>query len=49
MCPVCVTTVALVVAGVTSAGGLAAVAVIKLRAGTGAKLPQQLSPKERPS
>jgi len=37
MCPACLTTVALMVAGVTSAGGLTALAVKKLRAKTDAK------------
>jgi hypothetical protein len=37
MCPVCLTTAALVVAGATSVGGLTALGVKKLRAKTGAK------------
>ena len=38
MCPACLTTTALVVAGATSAGGLTALAVKKLRIWTGAKV-----------
>ena len=34
MCPACLTAAALIVAGATSAGGLTAFAVRKLRAGT---------------
>jgi hypothetical protein len=37
MCPACLTTAALAVAGVTSAGGLTALVVKTLRATTGAK------------
>lgn len=37
MCPACMTSVALVVAGATSAGGLTALVVKNLRAKTGAK------------
>jgi len=37
MCPACITSVALVVAGATSAGGPTALVVKKLRAKTGAK------------
>ena len=37
MCPACITSVALVVAGATSAGDLTALGVKKLRAKTGAK------------
>ena len=37
MCPVCITTVTLIVAGATSTGGLTTVIVKKLRAKTGAK------------
>jgi len=37
MCPACITTVALVVAGATSTGGLTALVVKTLRAKTGAK------------
>ena len=37
MCPACITTVALMVAETTSAGGLAALIVKKLPAQTGAK------------
>jgi hypothetical protein len=36
MCPACITTVALIVAGVTSTGGLTALVVKKRRAKTGA-------------
>ncbi len=38
MCPACITTVARVVAGATSTGGLTALVVKNLRAKTGAKL-----------
>jgi hypothetical protein len=37
MCPACITSMVLVVAGGTSAGGLTAVVMKKLRANTGAK------------
>ncbi|MGH7493342.1 MAG: hypothetical protein ACREOO_13255 [bacterium] len=37
MCPACITTAALIVAGATSTGGLTALVVKKLRAKTGAK------------
>jgi hypothetical protein len=37
MCPACLTTTALAVAGVTSAGGLTTLAVAKLRARNAAK------------
>jgi hypothetical protein len=37
MCPACIATAALVVAGATSAGGMTALVVEKLRAKTGAK------------
>jgi hypothetical protein len=37
MCPVCIATVAQIVAGATSTGGLTALVVSKLRAKTGAK------------
>ena len=37
MCPVCVTTLALIAAGTGSAGGLAAVVARKIRAKPGAK------------
>ena len=37
MCPACITTVALMVAGATSTGGLTALVVKRLRAKTGAK------------
>jgi len=37
MCPACLTTAALIVAGTTSAGGLAALVVQILRAKTGAR------------
>ena len=36
MCPACITTVALIVAGVTSTGGLTALVVKKRRVKTGA-------------
>ena len=36
MCPACITTVALIVAGATSTGGLTALVVKKRRAKTGA-------------
>jgi hypothetical protein len=36
MCPACITTVALIVAGVTSTGGLTTLVVKKRRAKTGA-------------
>jgi hypothetical protein len=36
MCPACIATVALIVAGATSGGGLAALAMKKLRGTTGA-------------
>jgi hypothetical protein len=38
MCPACLATLAMIVAGTTSTGGLAAVVVTKFRTGTGAKL-----------
>ncbi len=38
MCPACITTAALLVAGATSAGGLTALAMKKLRAKTGGKI-----------
>ena len=41
MCPVCLTTAALAVSGVTSAGGLTALVVNKLRAKTPAKGPDR--------
>ncbi len=37
MCPACIATLALAVAGTSSAGGLGALALRKLRARTGAK------------
>ncbi len=37
MCPACITTIAPMVAGVTSTGGLAALVARKLRATSGAK------------
>ena len=37
MCPACITTVALIVAGATSTGGVAALVVKKRRAKNGAK------------
>ena len=38
MCPACLATLAMIVAGATSTGGLAAVVVKKIRNETGAKL-----------
>jgi hypothetical protein len=38
MCPACITTVALIVAGVTSTGGLTALVVKKRRPKTGANI-----------
>jgi len=37
MCPACIATMALIVAGATSTGGLTALAMKKLRAKTGAR------------
>src|SRR5215813_3972518 len=44
MCPACLATVALVVTGATSAGGLTALAVNKLRARTGASAIATIQP-----
>ena len=38
MCPTCIAAMALALAGATSAGGLTALAMRKLRGGTGAKI-----------
>jgi len=38
MCPACLATLAMIVAGATSTGGLAAVVIKKFRSDTGAKL-----------
>ena len=47
MCPACIATAAWVVAGVTSAGGLSALAVKQIRAKTSAKkIPTLPNPKE---
>ena len=45
MCPVCITTVALAVAGASSAGGLGALIVKSIRAKTDAKI---VDPKPQP-
>ena len=50
MCPVCLTTAALAVAGMTSAGGLTTLVVKKLCARTGAKhIYPKPEPKEKSS
>lgn len=48
MCPACIATAVWAIAGATSAGGLTALVVKKLRAKTGAnKLPSQSESKEK--
>jgi hypothetical protein len=49
MCPACITTLALIFAGATSAGGMTALVARKLRADAGVRIPQQPVSKERPS